>query len=81
MGIQWDGDLPLQKNIGSFLSVETMLVTMLRVLAPFSATEPKLTFRAITEDLRSLSAKLLSGGIERSFVQWYILCSFCRKMF
>ncbi len=40
-----------------------MLVRIPLVLAPLSVTEPKLTFRAITEGLRSLSAKLLSAGM------------------
>ena len=46
----------------SFLSVATKVVRVLRVRAPASVTEPKLTLRAMTEGLKSRSAKLFSAG-------------------
>jgi hypothetical protein len=46
-------------------TVDNVLLTF----APASVIDPKLTFRAITEGLRSLSARLLSAGTARLSAQ------------
>lgn len=44
-----------------FLTVVTTVVWVLRVRPPASVTEPKLTLRAITNGLKSRSAKMFSA--------------------
>ncbi len=53
-----------------FFCVVTTVVRVLRVCAPASVTEPKLTLRAMTEGRKSRLAKLFSAGTLLSSDQW-----------